>query len=69
MVAVTDRHSAYFALNSQNHQVCVAHLLGKLQYLNILDAEQQWSRDVESLLQQAIHERNENPQAVIDKQP
>ena len=69
MVAVTDRHSAYFTLNFLNHQVCVAHLLGKLQYLNILDAEQQWSRDVESLLQQAIHERNENPQAVIDKQP
>ena len=69
MVAVTDRHSAYFVLNFLNHQVCVAHLLRELQYLNELDAEQQWSRDVESLLQQAIHERNENPQAVIDKQP
>ena len=69
MVAVTDRHSAYFTLNFLNHQVCVAHLLRELQYLNELDAEQQWSRDVESLLQQAIHERNENPQAVIDKQP
>ena len=69
MVAVTDRHSAYFTLNFLNHQVCVAHLLPELQYLNELDAEQQWSRDVESLLQQAIHERNENPQAVIDKQP
>ena len=69
IVAVTDRHSAYFTLNFLNHQVCVAHLLRELQYLNELDAEQQWSRDVESLLQQAIHERNENPQAVIDKQP
>ena len=69
MVAVTDRHSAYFTLNFLNHQVCVAHLLRELEYLNELDAEQQWSRDVESLLQQAIHERNENPQAVIDKQP
>lgn len=69
MVAVTDRHSAYFTLNFLNHQVCVAHLLRELQYLNELDAEQQWSRDVESLLQQAIHERNANPQAVIDKQP
>ena len=69
MVAVTDRHSAYFTLNFLNHQVCVAHLMRELQYLNELDAEQQWSRDVESLLQQAIHERNENPQAVIDKQP
>ena len=69
MVAVTDRHSAYFTLNFLNHQVCVAHLLRELQYLNELDTEQQWSRNVESLLQQAVHERNENPQAVIDKQP
>lgn len=69
MVAVTDRHSAYFTLNFLNHQVCVAHLLRELQYLNELDKEQQWSRNVESLLRQAVHERNENPQAVIDKQP
>ena len=69
MVAVTDRHSAYFTLNFLNHQVCVAHLLRELQYLNELDKEQQWSRNVESLLQQAVHERNENPQTIIDKQP
>jgi transposase len=69
MVAVTDRHSAYFALNFLNHQVCVAHLLRELQYLNELDTEQQWSRNVESLQQEAIHERNENPQVIIDKQP
>ena len=41
MVAVTDRHSAYFTLNFLNHQVCVAHLLRELQYLNELDTEQQ----------------------------
>ena len=64
MVAVTDRHSAYFTLNFLNHQVCVAHLLRELQYLNELDTKQQWSRKVESLLQQAVHERNENPQTV-----
>ena len=69
MIAVTDRHSAYFALNFLNHQVCIAHLLRELQYLNELDATQQWSRNVESLLQEAVHERNENPQAIIDKQP
>ena len=27
MTAVTDRHSAYFALHFHNHQVCLAHLL------------------------------------------
>ena len=69
MVAVTDRHSAYFTLNFLNHQVCVAHLLRELQYLNELDTKQQWSKKVENLLQEAIHERNENPQAVIDKLP
>ena len=69
MVAVTDRHSAYFTLNFLDHQVCVAHLLRELQYLNELDTEQEWSKKVESLLQEAVHERNENPQAVIDKQP
>ena len=69
MVAVTDRHSAYFTLNFLNHQVCVAHLLRELQYLNELDTEQEWPKKVESLLQEAVHERNENPQAVIDKQP
>ena len=69
MVAVTDRHSAYFTLNFLNHQVCVAHLLRELQYLNELDKEQEWSKKVETLFQEAIHERNENPQVVIDKQP
>lgn len=69
MTAVTDRHSAYFTINFLNHQVCVAHLLRELQYLNELDTQQQWSGKVESLLQEAIHERNENPQSVIDKKP
>ena len=69
MVAVTDRHSAYFTLNFLNHQVCVAHLLRELQYLNELDKEQEWSRKVETLFQEAIHERKENPRAVINKQP
>ncbi len=69
MIAATDRHSAYFALNFLNHQVCIAHLLRELQYLNELDTEQQWSKKVESLLQEAVHERNEKPQAIIDKQP
>lgn len=69
MTAVTDRHSAYFALNFLDHQVCLAHLLRELQYLNELDTQQEWSGKVESLLREAIHERNENPQRVIDKRP
>ena len=68
MTAVIDRHSAYFALHFLNHQVCLAHLLRECQYLNELDSEQQWSRSVESLLQEAIHERNQKPTASIDPQ-
>ncbi len=69
MIAVTDRHSAYFALHFLNHQVCLAHILRELQYLNEVDDKQQWSRRIESILQQAIHERNEHPQDIIPKEP
>lgn len=68
MTAVTDRHSAYFALHFLNHQVCLAHLLRECQYLNELDKGQQWSQSVEKLLQEAIHERNEKPTESIDPQ-
>ncbi len=69
MIAVTDRHSAYFALHFLNHQVCLAHLLRECQYLNELDSDQQWSKAVECLLQEAIHERKQRPTEVINKQP
>lgn len=69
MTAVTDRHSAYFALHFLNHQVCLAHLLRECQYLNELDKEQEWSKSVESLLQEAIHERNQKPAESIDTKP
>lgn len=69
MTAVTDRHSAYFALHFLNHQVCLAHLLRECQYLNELDKEQQWSHSVESLLREAIHERNQQPTQSLDTEP
>lgn len=68
MTAVTDRHSAYFALHFLNHQVCLAHLLRECRYLNEIDQKQEWSRSVESLLQEAIHERNQRPAESIDPQ-
>ena len=67
MTAVTDRHSAYFALHFLNHQVCLAHLLRELQYLSELNTEQEWSGKVTNLFREAIHERNTNPNDVIDK--
>ena len=67
MTAVTDRHSAYFALHFLNHQVCLAHLLRELQYLSELDTEQKWSEQVANLFREAIHERNTNPTDIISK--
>lgn len=61
MVAVTDRHSAYFAIDFLNNQVCLAHLLRNLEYLNDIDKEQTWAKEVQQLLREAIHLRNEKP--------
>lgn len=69
MTAVTDRHSAYFALNFAGHQICLAHILRQVQYLNELDDKQQWSAELQALLREAIHERNQNPDKVIDTTP
>lgn len=68
MVAVTDRHSAYFAIDFLNNQVCLAHLLRNLEYLNDIDKNQTWAKEVQSLLREAIHERNEKPSATISVQ-
>lgn len=67
MTAVTDRHSAYFALHFLNHQVCLAHLLRELQYLSELNPEQDWSEQIADLFREAIHKRNDNPTDIIDK--
>lgn len=69
MIAVTDRHSAYFVLNFLDHQVCLAHLLRELQFLDELNPKQEWSRNVAALFREAIHTRNENPNAIIEKKP
>ncbi|QUB63408.1 transposase [Prevotella melaninogenica] len=49
------------------NQVCLAHLLRELQYLSELNTEQEWSGKVTNLFREAIHERNTNPNDVIDK--
>ena len=68
MVAVTDRHSAYFVLDFLNHQVCLAHLLRELEYLTELDESQRWSKDVASLIRAAIHQRNVQPEESVEKE-
>lgn len=69
MLAVTDRHSAYFAIHFLNHQVCLAHLLRELQYLSELNTEQTWSGQIANLFREAIHERNTHPKDIMDKSP
>ena len=67
MTAVTDRHSAYFALHFLSHQVCLAHLLRELQYLSELNPKQDWSEQTAELFREAIHKRNTCPADIIDK--
>jgi hypothetical protein len=66
MTAVTDRHSAYFALNFISLQICLSHILREVQYLNESDDKQQWPVELQTLLREAIHHRNQNPDKVID---
>jgi len=69
MTAVTDRHSAYFALNFLSHQICLAHILRELNYLSEIDTGQQWSKEVADLLKEAMLLRKENPKTPIDTSP
>lgn len=61
MVAVTNRHNAYFAISFLDNQICLAHLLRNLEFLNDIDKEQIWAKEVQEKLREAIHTRNENP--------
>jgi hypothetical protein len=69
MTAVTDRLSAYFALNFLSHQICLAHILLELNYLSEIDTGQQWSKEVADLLKEAMALRKENPKTQIDTFP
>ncbi len=68
MTAVTDRHSAYFAIDFPGNQICLTHLLRNLEYLNDIDKKQTWAKEVQALLRKAIHQRNEKPTEVIPKE-
>lgn len=65
-VLVTDRHSAYFSMNTAGHQICIAHLLRNLNYLNELDKKQSWSSRLQELLRKAVHWRREHPNVATD---
>ena len=63
---VTDRHASYFNLYVKGHQICLAHLLRELNYLNELAPNQKWSEKMKTLLQEAIHKRKTLPWKKID---
>lgn len=65
-ILTTDRHSAYFTISTAGHQICIAHLLRNLNYLNELDTKQSWSSRLQELLRKAVHWRNENPDKSTD---
>lgn len=65
-ILTTDRHSAYFSMKVKGHQICIAHLLRNLNYLNDLDRNQNWSSRLQELLRKAVHWRNTNPETVAD---
>ena len=58
LVLCTDRHGTYFNIDVLTHQFCLVHLIRNLQYLNDLNEKQQWSRDMQQLFRDAIHEGN-----------
>ena len=66
-VLVTDRLPLYFKLNTKGHQICLAHLLRNLKYLDELDTSQDWSKRMGRLLRDAIHQRKHKSWEQIDR--
>lgn len=60
-ILVSDRHASYFNMDVKNHQVCLAHLLRNVQYLDQLDTRQNWSKQFGALLRDAIRLSKSNP--------
>jgi len=65
---VTDRHSSYFNLYVKGHQICLAHLLRELTYLNEVAPNQKWSEKMKTLFQESIHKRKTLPWKKIDRE-
>jgi transposase len=64
---VTDRHSSYFKMNVKGHQICLAHLLRELIYLDELEPEEPWPKEMMKLMREAIHTRKTVPWEKIDR--
>lgn len=53
-ILVTDRLSAYFVIETENHQICLAHLLRNLVYLTLLCPECTWPVEMIELIGDAM---------------
>jgi len=53
-ILVHDCWSSYFGIETQRHQICIAHLLRELKYLGKLYTDQQWTTNFSDLLHSAI---------------
>ena len=65
---VTDRHSSYFNMNVKGHQIWLAHLLRELIYLDELEPEEPWSKEMMKLFREAIHKRKMVEWEKIDRE-
>ena len=65
---VTDRHSSYFNMKVKGHQICLAHLLRELTYLDELEPEEPWSKEMMNLFREAIHKRKTEQWEKIDRE-
>lgn len=48
---------------------CLAHIFRESKYLNELDLNQNWEKNIQELLREAIHERNQNRSMKMDTSP
>jgi transposase len=53
-IPVHDCWRSYFSVQTQGHQICTAHLLRELKYLDKLYPRQQWTTDFTGLLHRAL---------------
>jgi transposase len=65
-ILVTDRHRSYFNMETAGHQICLAHLLRELLYLEELDKTQKWASSLLELLRYSIHQKKSKPLNEID---
>ena len=66
-VFVSDRLPLYYNVIAKGHQICLAHLLRNLQYLDQLETKQTWSERMQDLFRDAIRQRKHIDWADIDR--